>query len=447
MSSLRQFLLITVLATLVLVNFLAAIHGYQRSMVAASAMLDDKLKGFAHQLLSLPLSGPAMPAASDHGLAFQLTEGNVSQGPGRMFWRSSHTPVQALNTPEGFSEVNFGGFRWRAYSQQADTPPRRVVVAERVDLRYGLTEKVIIESILPMLLSLPLAGVLIWLIVSYGLRSLKELARKLRVKSSDDLQAISLSEVPAELAPVLESVNSLMARLQEAFERERRFSADAAHELRPPITAIRMHVHNAITAPESAAESLGQLQVDVQRLSHLIEQMLDLHRTEPDSYGGHFEAVDLGALVREMIARHYDQFAHKQQHIGLNGQAPAVRGDRFALEILLRNLLSNANKYTPVGGEIQVNLAADNAGVRLSVADNGPGISPADRERIFERFYRVGGDRHSSGESGCGLGLSIVSHIAVLHRADLQLGVGIGGLGLSVSLVFPAAGALARVSE
>lgn len=439
MSSLRRFLLVTVLATLVLVNFLSAIHGYQRSMAAASAMLDDKLKGYAHQLLSMPLQEKALPAASDDGPAFQLQDVG-----GRIFWRSSQSPVHVLDAADGFSEINFGGFRWRAYAEQSAHPDRRVVVAERVDLRFGLTERVVIESILPMLLSLPLAGLLIWLIVSYGLRSLKELARKLRQKSSDDLQAISLSEVPNELAPVLDSVNSLMARLQAAFERERRFSADAAHELRTPITAIRMHVHNAISEPETAAESLSQLQLDVQRLSHLVEQMLDLHRTEPDSYTGHFEAVDLAVLVRAMVAKHYPMFVDKGQAITFSGQAPPVQGDRFALEILLRNLLSNANKYTPKGGEIQVHLCADGRGVRLSVADNGPGIDEADRARIFERFYRAGGDRHSSGESGCGLGLSIVSHIAELHRAQLQLGVGIGGEGLCVSVIFPPSGQVSQ---
>lgn len=436
MTSLRRFLLIAVLATLVLVNFGAALHGYKKSMAAAQALFDDKLAAFAEQLLAIPVAAQAMPPAptsegSGSGPMFQLIDSK-----GSVYWRSDNAPIEVLPGEPGFSDGNYQRFRWRFYV--AETPgQRRVVVAERLDQRFKLAESIVLESVLPVLLGLPAAGLLIWLIVGYGLKPLTTLARTLQGKSSSDLAPVSLPVQPQELAPVVASLNAMLARLDAAFERERRFSADAAHELRTPIAAIRMHLHNAIQDPDTAAPSLAQLQSDVQRLSHLVEQMLAMHRISPDSYPAKFESIDLLALSQAMISRYYPLFQAKSQSITLSGAAAYVQGDRFALDLLLQNLLSNANKYTPDGGQVEVVVEEKGEGCCLSVRDDGPGIAAEEQSRIFERFYRVGGDRHSSGEEGCGLGLSIVADIVALHGATVSLDQGIGGRGVSVSVHFP----------
>lgn len=185
-------------------------------------------------------------------------------------------------------------------------------------------------------------------------------------------------------------------------------------------------------------ESLRSLEFDVDRLAHLVEQMLLLHRTTPDHYPAKFEGLSLAALTREIIAERYTDFVNKDQTIELHGDEGEVNGDRFALGILLLNLLSNASKYTQAAGIIQVRIANLKNSIRLSVVDNGPGISADVQARVFERFYRAGGDRHSSGVSGCGLGLSIAEHIAELHGASISMTVGDNNCGLAVMVDFPA---------
>jgi len=304
---------------------------------------------------------------------------------------------------------------------------------------------VVLQSVVPILLGLPVAGLLIWLVIGRGLASLRQLTGELRRKRAEDLTPLALVGPPEELLPLLDSTNALLERLQASFDRERRFSADAAHELRTPIAAIQVHADNlANTLQRSGAEapdSLRQLQESIARMAHLVEQMLNLFRMTPEHYPAHFEVIDLHRMARDVIAELYPAFARREQEIALFGQAACIQGDRFALVLLLQNLLNNACKYTPEGGRITVAVNQREEGVELQVCDTGPGI-PADAcERVFERFYRVGGDRHESAVPGCGLGLSIVHHIAELHRAQVSLGKSPLGStqspGLAVTVRFP----------
>ncbi|WP_295873598.1 ATP-binding protein [uncultured Zhongshania sp.] len=433
MNSLRRFLLVSLLSALMLVNFIAALHGYRASMAEAENLFDQKLKAMALQLSSVPLrTANNAPAPDDENMVFQLFNAD-----GKLVWHSVHAPDQYIAANEGFSENNFNGYRWRTLSYFNFVNGHRIMIAERVDLRYRLAESVILESIIPVVVVLPVAGLLIWLIIGHGLKSLAILARILRGKAADDLSAVDVGKAPNELMPVIESVNSMLRRLAASFERERRFSADAAHELRTPISAIKIHLHNLRDEYGQDDESLLSLERDVDRLAHLVEQMLLLHRTTPDHYPAKFERVSLAVLAREVIAERYEDFVSKDQIIELLGNDGEVDGDRFAIGILLQNLLTNASKYTQRGGAIQVKIEALENRVRLVVVDNGPGISADMKERVFERFYRVGGDRHSSGVSGCGLGLSIAEHIAELHSASISMATGDNGCGLAVTVDFP----------
>lgn len=433
MTSLRRFLVISVLSALMLVNFIAALHGYRASMAEAESLFDQKLSEMAAQFAAMPLPDfESPPSADDQQMVFQIFSAEA-----KLLWRSSHAPAEIISDELGFGEHNFNDYRWRTLVYENPNSGRRVVVAERVDQRYRLAESVILESIVPVVLILPVAGILIWLIIGHGLKSLDVLAKILRRKSPDDFGAVKVDGAPVELQPVIQSVNSMLSRLSASFERERRFSADAAHELRTPISAIKMHLHNIREELPSGSESLGSLSKDVDRLAHLVEQMLLLHRTTPDHYPAKFEQISLENLAREAIAECYTDFAHKHQTIELDGDVARVDGDRFALGILLQNLLNNASKYTQQGGRIELITQTRGAQVWLTVADNGPGISTEAQRRVFERFYRLGGDRHSSGAAGCGLGLSIVEHIAELHGAKIVMATGLDERGLAVSIVFP----------
>lgn len=433
MNSLRRFLLVSVLSALMLVNFITALHGYRSSMLEAENLFDQKLNAMALQLSSVPLrTTNNAPAPDDESMVFQLFNAD-----GKLAWRSVHAPDQYIAANEGFSENNFNGYRWRTLSYFNFVNGHRIMIAERMDLRYRLAESVILESIVPVVVVLPVAGLLIWLIIGRGLKSLAILAKILRGKAADDLSAVDVGKAPNELVPVIESVNSMLGRLAASFERERRFSADAAHELRTPISAIKIHLHNLLDEYGQDNESLLSLERDVDRLAHLVEQMLLLHRTTPDHYPAKFESFSLAALASEVIATNYADFSKKEQSIELHGDEGRVSGDHFALRIMLQNLLNNACKYTQRGGFIKVVIDTGPESVRLTVSDNGPGISAEVKSRVFERFYRVGGDRHASGSSGCGLGLSIVEHIAELHRASISMSEGEGGIGLAFTVVFP----------
>lgn len=446
MKSIRVFLLIALLSTIVLVNFVSALHGYRASMAEAQQLFDRQMAATARLLSSMPApERPPIVVSKTEQQSFQ-----VWSEDGHLLMRSASAPEQPIAPfEEGYREVNFSGYRWRVFSHFAQERRGWVQVAERIDLRYQLADRLILESVLPILLGIPVAGLLIWLVIGRGLSSLRKLADALRGKRAEDLSALPLEDPPEELLPVVNSTNALLARLQASFDRERRFSADAAHELRTPISAIQVHTHNlerelldlqSQQHGDKAAEmpeSLHKLERSVERMAHLVEQILDLYRTTPDHYPVRFERLDLFQLAREVIAEIYGAFADKNQSIELQGGAAFLAGDRFALSILLKNLLGNANKYTPEGGRIEVLIRTEGDRVVLRVDDSGPGIPATEYQRIFERFYRLGGDRHGSSVPGCGLGLSIVQHIAQLHHAHIQLGNSKFGQGLSVLVDFP----------
>lgn len=439
MRSIRIYLVIALLSTITLVNFVSALHGYRKSMAEAQRLFDRQLADTARLLTAMPGSIQA-PAVVEHTeqMAFQIWSRD-----GELLLRSTNAPQQPINSRrEGYDDVNFSGHRWRVYTHFSRERNYWTQVAERVDLRYQLADKVVLESVTPILLGLPVAGLLIWIVVGHGLESLRKLADALRRKRADDLSPLPLAQPPKELLPVVQSTDALLARLEASVERERRFSADAAHELRTPISAIKVHAHNLArelqqSELKESPASLEKLEQSVERMAHLVEQVLYLYRTTPEHYPAHFERLDLQLLAREAIAERHGDFSAKGQTVELAGGAAPLSGDRFAIGILLKNLLDNASKYTPRGGRVEVFTNADNGCALLRIDDSGPGIDEAERARVFERFYRVGGDRHRYAVGGCGLGLSIVGHIAQLHGADIFLGDSKFGRGLSVKIRFP----------
>lgn len=433
MTSIRMFMVVALLSTIVLVNFLAALHGYQSSLREAEKLFDQKLSDTANLISVLPANAYGAKIAPDTGeTAFQIFNANED-----LQWRSGSAPATPFaSLKPGFSEHNFSGHRWRTLVQHTDDG-HWILVGERLDQRYRLADSIILESVIPIVLSIPLVGFLVWLIIGFGLKSLQLLARELADKRADDLSQLSLNEPPRELLPVLRSTNSLLARLEASFERERRFSSDAAHELRTPLSALQLHVYNLKQELPEQGEKLAQLERDVARMAHLVEQILALYRTTPEHYPANFESLDLYELARECLSDSYAEFEVRAQQISLEGERTPLRGDRFALQLLIQNLLNNANKYTPEGGRVSLDVSTRDGRPTLTVNDSGPGIAAAQRERVLERFYRVGGDRHASGVSGCGLGLSIVQHIAQLHHAVIRFGEPDSGTGLSVQVQFP----------
>jgi two-component system sensor histidine kinase QseC len=449
-KSIRVFLIGALLSSITLVIFIASLRGYQSSMSELQQLFDDLLQqqvglltqyAMLHQSVSVAGNTAGLPpsfdtdpaAAAESVLLYQVWHADR-----RAVMRSANAPTAPLlEFEEGYYGVNYQGYRWRALVTRDNESGLWMMVADRDDLRYQIADRVVISVLTPIVIGLPVLGLVIWWIVSFGLQPIYRLATEVGSKEASDLTSIALEKVPAELGQLATSINELLRRLEASFHREKRFAADAAHELRTPIAAIRVHLHNLRNELHAPGGTLARLEEGVERLSHLVEQTLVLNRLAPDQYMANFTGIDLQQIARQVITGVYADIEAKQQGIELKGVACEIQGDAFGIEMLILNLVNNAIKYTPAGGQIAVGVFKQDNRAVLEVMDSGPGIPASEQQRVFERFYRVGGDRHNSGVSGCGLGLSIVQRIVELHGAELALGVGLYGNGLKVTVRFP----------
>lgn len=382
-----------------------------------------------------------------HGHDYELKVAfQVWSAKGRLLMHSISTPEQPLapgiiDRPDfqsGFSDATIDGRHWRVFSLW--DPDRRflVQVGERHDVRDELTTKISRRLVTPSLISLPILGLLIWFGIGHGLAPLRRVAAEVTRREPAYLEPMDVGPVPREIRPLVDNLNDLFARLAQAFERERRFTADAAHELRTPLSALKTQAQVAMRASDDGERqaALEQLLAGVDRASHLIEQLLTLARLEPGTHAIQRQSLQLRPIAIDVIAQLGGQAVAKGLNIELlEGPDPVIAGEPVSLSMLLRNLVDNAIRYTPSGGAISVAIEEDaTAGtVAFSVTDTGPGIDAQLRERVFDPFYRALG----SGTPGCGLGLAIVHQIAELHEARVELEDNPAGTGLRVRVIFP----------
>lgn len=434
MKSIRVFLVVVILAVITLFSFVAALKGYQSSMAEAETLFDKQLQDTARLIAAFNADASIDNDRHDSSIAFQVWQRD------QLIVSSAHAPLQRMATlEEGFDYSNFNGYRWRTFVYFQPGNQNWVVVAERTDLRYALAESVVLESIFPVLIGLPLVALLIWVIVGKGLKPLRELADELGNKRPDDLGPVSCGSTSQELKRIVNSSNQLLERLEDSLLRERQFASDAAHELRTPISVLKVQLHNVGKDLPDDNPNISQLAATADRLGHIVEQILDLYRSSPDKYNAALTRIDLTGLVRETLAQEYPRFEAKEQDLEFEGEQAWILGDRFGLTTLLRNLLSNSNKYTPAGGHIKVAVSEHSERVTLAVEDSGSGIPEHLREAVFKRFYRVGGDQHQSGEPGCGLGLAIVKRITESHDAEISIQPSGFASGTAVHIHFPTA--------
>jgi two-component system, OmpR family, sensor histidine kinase QseC len=449
MKSIRGFLIIILLAIVTLANFVAALRGYLGSMEEAERLFNQRMLqqvNLLHYTLPqiIPEPGsqirslvfPALESDSESSLEFQWVTND-----GKLLARSSAMPDQ-LVTPlplaEGFRFININQYRWHTLVALSADKNTWFILAERDDQRYRLAESMILQAVYPMLLTIPIIGLIIWWVLGVGLKPVRQLAEELRIREATDLHAIDQQNMPVELIPLAQSANDLLRRLEASFAREKRFSGDAAHELRTPIAALKIHCENLLQDLHPAPASVLKLQAGIERMSYLVEQILLLNRTAPDHFMGKFEPVNLTRLVKQAIVDQSEALELKHHQIEFEGDESWIIGDSSALAILINNLLGNAIKYTPDAGKIAINTWHRGRRVVLEVMDNGPGIPDDQYDRVFDRFYRLGGDRHNSKTPGCGLGLSIVKQVVDLHNAQIRLSASRYEQGLLVMVTFAA---------
>ncbi len=313
----------------------------------------------------------------------------------------------------------------------------QVQVAETRNKRTDLASRVVTGVLLPQFAIIPLAVILVWVGLSRGIAPLNRLQSLIRRRRPTDLSPVAPASVPEEVRPLIVAFNDMMTRLEENLQAQQRFIADAAHQMRTPLTGLKMQTDLAMheTDPEQLRESLARIAESTDRAAHLINQLLSLARAEASFEKLYtVEPISLDAVVREVALELYPRAQGKQIDLGVEaGETELmIEGNPVLLREMVKNLIDNAVKYTPRGGRVTARTRFAGSPI-LEVEDTGPGIPDADRERVFERFYRVLG----SGVDGSGLGLPIVREIAELHRATVTLDANPAGQGTLARVVFP----------
>jgi two-component system, OmpR family, sensor histidine kinase TctE len=319
--------------------------------------------------------------------------------------------------------VAFAWVNLRPLADPKDEPHLALVqVGETLDKRAQLANEIIKGVILPQFIILPVILALVWFALSRGLSPLAQLQERIRARPPDDLSPIDSRQVPEEISPLVGSLNDMLARLTHTIDAQKRFIADAAHQMKTPLAGMRMQSELALRQvdPDEIHRSLEQLATSSESATRLVNQLLALARAENQPHAGlALEPLDLGLLARDVVQDWVPaSFSHE---IDLGYEAPAapvdIVGNGIMLRELLSNLIDNALRYTPMGGSVTVRVRGSDGQAMLEVEDTGPGIAPTERHRVFERFYRILG----SSQPGSGLGLAIVREIAGQHGADIEI--------------------------
>ncbi|RDI98664.1 two-component sensor histidine kinase [Dyella solisilvae] len=456
-GSLRGRLRWLILGVLALVLLPLGIYSLRRTIHEADELSDGRLAQSARTLqvmigqIGLPAlqqhgHGVVVPVTSDatqelvlHGHTFESEVGyQVFDRDGRMLMASGN--VADLPPPAGrvgFEDVHHGRYRWRLFTLPPTADGVVVRAAERYDSRRDITNALWLEHALPPLIALPVLALLVGWAVRRGLLPLDALAARLAARKPGSHDTLEVTGAPRELEPVLTALNDQFARLEDALERERRFSADVAHELRTPLASTMINLENAEASRDSreADAALADARESLAALARRVEQLLSLARLESSSRATQRSDVDLLAVARTAIEDLSPVIADSDAELDVAlppGQL-MVRGHEVALAALLRNLLENALRHVPSGGLVQLAIARSAGDAVIDVIDNGEGIPPERRAAVFARFHREVGSR---GE-GYGLGLSIVQRAAQLHEASIELLDSPLGQGLRVCVRIP----------
>lgn len=346
------------------------------------------------------------------------------------------TPLSAV--AEGLSDSVVDGEDWRVFSAWNERRQALIQVGERSAARRELARTVAAGLLRPLLIALPLLALLIWLAVRQGVRPLERVTREVEHRSPENLAALDSAGLPSEVRPLVERLNGLFGRVERSFEQERRFTADAAHELRTPLAGLRAQAQVAQSAGDEAARrhALEQLLTGCDRTTHLIEQLLVLARVDA-AKAADFGRLPLAEVAREVLALLAPAAVAKSIDLELQAANPGeLDGNRAWLAVLVRNLVDNAIRYSPPASRVAVGVAAEGDEVVLTVSDSGPGVADDELPCLGRRFWRSP-ENSQPAAAGSGLGLSIVERIVALHGGRLDFSRPAGG-GLRVSVRLPA---------
>ncbi|HTT04809.1 MAG TPA: ATP-binding protein [Steroidobacteraceae bacterium] len=473
MSSIRTRLLLALLGLVAVISLLAGVLTYRRVLAETSALFDYQLRQMALSLENQVPLAPRLelpPTGTDFVVEIWDLFGRVEY--------LSRPGLPTIDRPYvGYANVTLQRQRWRVYGLQSFDGV--IQVAQPLRVRAALARAAALRVVIPLLVLLPLLAAAMAWVVGESLAPLRRVAAEVQRRDVHSLAPVAAVHLPEEIAPLVDQLNRLLGRVDAALATQRAFIADAAHELRSPLTAVRLQLQLLDRAPDAAAraQARAELGAAVERAIHLVAQLLALARNEPRDVPSEARAaVSLREVAAEALAEMHSLAVARRIELSLeaapSASAPSastpsaavpvagavhpagetVLADREALRILVRNLVDNAVRYTPAGGRVQVSIGSGSgsggsgaghaasagraAGPWLEVIDTGPGIPPAERARAFDRFHR----RASTAEGGCGLGLAIVKAVADRHGASVTLGdAPAGGLRVTVSFASAAA--------
>jgi len=348
----------------------------------------------------------------------------------------SKTPL-TTNT-NGFSDQFINNNKWRVFTTSNDKTKIRTVLAERYGTRNELGHLIAQDDFYIMLLTFPLSGLLIWIIISRGLDSLDKVAEEVSNRAPTYLEPVNIAVIPEEIKPLIDELNKLFFRLKEGFEREKRFTADAAHELRTPLAGIKTQAQIALNTKDldEKNNAIYKLLASVNRATHIIQQLLTMSRLVSDAEGvNELIDINLPKITREVLANLATSAIEKNIELELqaNESIPTFTGNPTSISIIVQNLVDNAIRYSNENSEVIVKIYHKENDIVFEVHDNGPGIPKELRTRVFERFFRILGNK----SPGSGLGLAIAKQIANMHHGQIKLESNPKGTGLIAIVNFP----------
>lgn len=443
--SIRRRLVLMLSVSLLVVWAAMLISGYVETREEAHELAEARLEESAAMLmlLDLPrlnvLAQPDAVPRKEHDKDGDDDDANhvrfqVWRDDGTLLVRSTHAPQAAFLVRNGHALIAAEHKQWHSFAVHDANQGFQIRVFEASGLRDSLANKTALRMAQILLPALVVLALLIWFSVGRAMRPLLGMTGAIAQRGADNLEPISLESIPAEVQPLVDSLNHLLDRLAHSIDKERAFTADAAHELRTPLAAIKVQAEVALGARDDIQRShaIHQVIAGVNRTTRLVQQLLLLARLDhPDS--ATMQPVDLGALAVECAGRKADAALRKDIELDLSTEPGCIlHGDATALSLMLDNLIDNAIKYGRQGGRIAIAVTCDGSQLLLSVRDDGAGVPAADWPRLSDRFYRAPGNE----ADGSGLGLSIVAKIAQAYRGDLRFSSGIDGAGLGVTIHF-----------
>ena len=460
MKSIRQYLLLGLFGTLLLSSCASFLISYISTTEEIGELHDAQLiensrfiEGFLNQKPH-KLNIEQINQALSQVKATHLEEGEdfnadthayerkvaiqVWDKHGKLLLSTPSAPDHALSPlQKGFFQHKTGKHTWYIYTHQIPANQYWLMVAERSDIREEMLHNILFSMLSGTIIAIVMIMILIGNVIKRGLLPLTQLSRAMQERDLDYLQPVKLTNMPPnELKPVLHALNHLLDRLDEGIERERRFLADAAHELRTPLSVLKLQLELASQSLtlEQKQQGIEDALMGVNRSTHTVEQLLTLARLEANKQALQCDDIDLVSLVQEVTAALYPLAQQKEQNLELDYQQDLMifKANRVLINVLVRNLIENAIKYSPSNSTIQILLKQDDNQLCLEVRDQGQGVPEEDLTRLTQRFYR---HEQSSDTRGTGLGLSIVQKILDLHDGKITFqNRSMGGLSVSVCL-------------